>query len=51
MKLADGTTRNIARAEIDEIATSNRSFMPDGVEETVSVDQMRDLLAFLRGGL
>ncbi len=51
MKLADGTTRNIARAEIDELATSNRSFMPDGVEETVSVDQMRDLLAFLRGGL
>ena len=51
MKLADGTTRNIARAEIDELVTSNRSFMPEGVEETVSVDQMRDLIAFLRGGL
>ncbi len=51
MKLADGTTRNIARDEIEELVTSNRSFMPEGVEETVSVDQMRDLLAFLRGGL
>ncbi len=51
MKLADGTTRNIARAEIDELVTSNRSFMPEGMEETVSVGQMRDLIAFLRGGL
>ena len=51
MKLADGTTRNIARDEIEELVTSNRSFMPEGVEETVSVDQMRDLLAFLRGEL
>ncbi|MCY3013928.1 MAG: HEAT repeat domain-containing protein [Planctomycetota bacterium] len=51
MKLADGTVRNIARAEIDELVTSNRSFMPEGVEETVSVEQMADLIAFLRGGL
>lgn len=51
MKLADGTTRNIARADIEELVTSNRSFMPEGVEETVSVEQMRDLLAFLRGEL
>jgi len=51
MKLADGTVRNIARAEIDELVTSNRSFMPEGIEETVTVEQMRDLLAYLRGGL
>ena len=51
MKLADGTVRNIARAEIDELVTSNRSFMPEGMEETVTVEQMRDLLAYLRGGL
>lgn len=51
MKLADGTVRNIARAEIDELVTSNRSFMPEGVEETVSIEQMRDLIAFLRGEL
>ena len=51
MKLADGTTRSIARGEIDELVTSNRSFMPEGVEETVTVEQMRDLLVFLRGGL
>ncbi len=51
MKLADGSIRNIARAEIEELVTSNRSFMPEGVEETVSVGQMRDLIEFLRGGL
>ena len=51
MKLADGTVRNIARAEIDELVTSNRSFMPEGMDETVTVEQMRDLLAYLRGGL
>ncbi|MFM7249395.1 MAG: PVC-type heme-binding CxxCH protein [Planctomycetaceae bacterium] len=51
MKLADGTSRTIARDEIDELVTSNRSFMPEGVEETVTIEQMRDLLAFLRGEL
>ena len=49
--LADGGTRSIARSEIEEIVTSNRSFMPEGVETAVTVDQMRDLLAFLRGPL
>ena len=49
--LADGTSRSIARNEIEELATGNRSFMPEGVEESVTVEQMRDLLAFLRGSL
>jgi putative membrane-bound dehydrogenase-like protein len=51
MTLADGGSRSIARGEIDELVTANRSFMPEGVEATVSVEQMRDLLAFLRGPL
>jgi putative membrane-bound dehydrogenase-like protein len=51
MTLADGGSRSIARGEIDELVTANRSFMPEGVESTVTVDQMRDLLAFLRGPL
>jgi putative heme-binding domain-containing protein len=49
--LADGTSRSIARNEIEELTTGNRSFMPEGVEESVTVEQMRDLLAFLRGSL
>lgn len=48
MKLADGSTRTISRDEIEELVTTNRSFMPEGLETTVTVDQMRDLLAFLR---
>ena len=51
MTLADGGSRSIARGEIDELVTANKSFMPEGVEATVSVGQMRDLLAFLRGPL
>jgi len=51
LKLADGSLRSIARSEIEEFSTAGRSFMPEGVEESVTVDQMRDLLAFLRGGL
>jgi len=49
--LADGMSRSIARNEIEEFSTGNRSFMPEGVEESVTVEQMRDLLAFLRGSL
>ena len=49
--LADGTSRSIARNEIEELATGNRSFMPEGIEESVTLEQMRDLLAFLRGSL
>lgn len=33
------------------LVTANKSFMPEGVETTVPVEQMRDLLAFLRGPL
>lgn len=51
MTLADGSSRSIARDEIEELVTANRSFMPEGMEATVSVEQMRDLLAFLRGPL
>jgi hypothetical protein len=49
--LGDGTSRSIARNEIEELATGNRSFMPEGIEESVTLEQMRDLLAFLRGSL
>ena len=51
LKLADGSLRSIARSEIEEFSSTGRSFMPEGVEESVTVDQMRDLLAFLRGAL
>lgn len=32
---------------IDEITSTGRSLMPEGLERTVSSDQMRDLIAFL----
>lgn len=47
MKLADGTARTISRDEIDDLVTSNTSFMPEGLETLVTIEQMRDLIAFL----
>ena len=47
MRLADGTVRAISRDEIDDLVTSKLSFMPEGLEAAVTVEQMRDLLAFL----
>jgi putative heme-binding domain-containing protein len=47
MKLADGTSRTISRDEIDDLVTSNTSFMPEGLEALVTIEQMRDLIVFL----
>jgi len=47
MRLADGTVRTISREEIEDLVTSTRSFMPEGLETAITVEQMRDLLAFL----
>ncbi|HUS34189.1 MAG TPA: PVC-type heme-binding CxxCH protein [Verrucomicrobiae bacterium] len=45
---ADAVTETILRRDIAQISGSGLSLMPDGLEAAVSVDQMADLLAFLR---
>ncbi|HWB00719.1 MAG TPA: PVC-type heme-binding CxxCH protein, partial [Pirellulales bacterium] len=47
LKRADGTTETVLRRDIDEIAGSGISLMPEGVENTVSPENMADLIAFL----
>ena len=37
----------IARAEVDELAPSSVSVMPQGLDGQLSRDELRDLLAFL----
>ncbi|RIK88924.1 MAG: hypothetical protein DCC67_00115 [Planctomycetota bacterium] len=44
---AEGNSVTIRRSEIESLA-GGQSLMPDGFEQQVSVDQMADLLAFLR---
>ncbi len=43
-----GIEQTIARQEIDELRATNRSLMPEGVEKEISVQQMADLLEFLK---
>jgi putative membrane-bound dehydrogenase-like protein len=38
----------LLRANIDEIASTGKSMMPEGLEKSISVVQMADLLAFLQ---
>ncbi len=48
IKQANGMARSIPRREIDQLLNSNVSFMPDGLESTISPEEMADLIEFLR---
>jgi putative heme-binding domain-containing protein len=43
----DGSEETIPRAEIEELRSTGLSFMPEGLEKTIDVPAMADLLAFL----
>jgi putative heme-binding domain-containing protein len=40
----------ILRSEIDDIASSGKSLMPEGVEQKITLQEMSDLIAYLRQG-
>ncbi len=44
----DGKPHSVLRTDIDELRSSGKSVMPEGIEKEISIDQMADLLAFLR---
>jgi putative heme-binding domain-containing protein len=48
IKQANGETRSIAREEMEMLRNTGRSLMPDGLESTISITDMRDLLEYLR---
>ncbi len=48
IKQVNGASRSIARSEIERMQNSNVSFMPEGLETSITVSDMADLLAFLR---
>jgi putative heme-binding domain-containing protein len=50
MKLADGTTRTVLRADIASLKGATLSLMPDGLEAGLSHRDVADLIQFLRGG-
>ena len=47
LRRAGGAEETILRRDIEEMAGTNRSLMPEGLEQSVSVRDMADLLAFL----
>jgi putative heme-binding domain-containing protein len=48
IKQANGVSRSIARREIERLQSSNLSFMPEGLEATLTQQELADLIAFLQ---
>jgi hypothetical protein len=48
LQLAEGKQVSLARAEIEQFRASGKSLMPEGVEKEITVQQMADLLQFLK---
>jgi len=47
LKRAEGVTQSIPRDEIDEIKSTGKSLMPEGLEQKISKEEMANLVAYL----
>ena len=50
LRSGPGEQETILRARIAEIRASEVSLMPEGLEESISIEQMADLIAFIQAG-
>ena len=50
LRRAEGVEDSLLRSEIDELRSTGKSLMPEGLEQTISLQDMADLVAFLREG-
>jgi hypothetical protein len=48
LKRAENQTDVVLRQDIDEITSTGLSLMPEGVEKTINIEEMADLLSFLK---
>lgn len=48
LKQLDGKSRNLLRSDIASLSSADVSLMPEGLEATITVDEMADLIAFLK---
>lgn len=48
LKRADNQTDTLLRTDIEMMQSTGLSLMPEGLEKEISIDQMADLLAFLK---
>jgi putative membrane-bound dehydrogenase-like protein len=49
LKRAEGATDVVPRAQVESIASTGRSLMPEGLEKDLGPQALADLIAFLRG--
>jgi putative heme-binding domain-containing protein len=47
-KQLDGKARNLLRTDIKSLVSANVSLMPEGLEAAITVEEMTDLIAFLK---
>jgi putative membrane-bound dehydrogenase-like protein len=47
----DGKKHDLLRTDLDELASSGKSVMPEGLENTIPIPNMADLLAFIGSSL
>jgi putative heme-binding domain-containing protein len=50
LRKAEGIEETILRSQIAEVRSSGRSLMPEGLEQSLNLQEMADLLTFLRSG-
>ena len=50
LRAASGEQRTILRSNIQTLTTSGRSLMPDGLEQTMTKTEMKDLITYLKSG-
>ena len=48
LRRAEGIEETLLRSEIDELRSTGQSLMPEGLEQTINLQEMADLIAFLR---
>lgn len=50
LRQPEAKQHSLLRSEIEELRSTEKSLMPEGVEKDISVQQMADLLEFLKSG-
>ena len=50
LRRAEGVEDTLLRSEIDELRSTGNSLMPEGLEQNINLQEMADLIAFLREG-
>ncbi|MCA9012907.1 MAG: c-type cytochrome [Planctomycetaceae bacterium] len=49
LRQPEGREQTILRTDIEDLKTTSKSLMPEGIERDVTVEQMADVLEFLKG--